>query len=244
MFIWKLTSRKKYSIAIVHGPDHKIQLQTSQSPSSWASVVATSVQKPRKDQRIETSPHASTSPTQPTKILLLQLQKQTGPTAKHSWKNEKKHKLKSQLAPTESPQRDTPTPPPRFRYSDRSTWVALVPTQPNFIDISLHIKFSYAVATFWFCRLQLSMLGTTNNEVTSVLMLILSAITASQLKSKIQYRNFAEETSIATCCMANVPCRTVYHFQTTSRPFSAFGDTAFYPQKQTISHHTSNVHRL
>jgi hypothetical protein len=67
MFIWKLTSRKKYSIAIVHGPDHKIQLQTSQSPSSWASVVATSVRKPRKDQRIETSPHASTSPTSPPK---------------------------------------------------------------------------------------------------------------------------------------------------------------------------------
>jgi hypothetical protein len=89
-------------------PGQEIPLQTSESPSSWASVEATSVRQPRKDQGLKTSPHTPTSPTSLQNIIL-QLQNRLD---RLETQLEEQKQARSQQAPTESPQRDTPTPPP------------------------------------------------------------------------------------------------------------------------------------
>jgi hypothetical protein len=88
-------------------PDQEIPLQTSEPRSTWASVLATSVRQPSKDQSLETSGHAPTSPTSLQNIIL-QLQNKLDLL---ETKLEEQKQARNQPAPTESPQRDTQTPP-------------------------------------------------------------------------------------------------------------------------------------
>jgi hypothetical protein len=89
-------------------PDQEIPLQTSEPNSSWASVVASSVRQPSKDQNLKTSPHVQTSPTSLQNIIL-QLQNKLD---RLETQLEEQKQARNQPAPTESPQRETPTPPP------------------------------------------------------------------------------------------------------------------------------------